>query len=180
MTKLKQIIQEEISNLPNFTEEDLDLWSPYVKSYFIDILNGEYDLNTAREDLRSLIGSKWDKRMNNNVNEEMLNEKVYKVYHGTNQQFDRFDFNKATQGIVWFTDSIDSIKNQEHGGMGNKYIMTRYITINNPAGWDEYEKLGLGQLQDRGYDGIILPQGDKTDYFVFSNKNIKKVGPKGL
>jgi hypothetical protein len=113
-------------------------------------------------------------------NSSNLNEETYKVYHGTNNEFDRFDFNRATQGIVWFTDSIDSIKNQTHGGAGNKYIMTRYITINNPAGWEEYEKYGLQQLEDMGYDGVILPQGDKTDYFVFSNKSIRKVAPKEL
>lgn len=107
-----------------------------------------------------------------------LNENTYKVYHGTNNQFDKFDFNRATQGIVWFTDSIDSIKKGEHGGQGSKYIMTRYITINNPAGWEEYEKYGLQQLEDMGYDGVILPQGDKTDYFVFSNKSIRKAAPK--
>ncbi len=101
-----------------------------------------------------------------------LQETIYKVYHGTNEKFGKFNFNKATQGIIWFTDSIDSIQKGEHGGQGNKYIMTRYITINNPAGWDEYEKYGLQQLRDMGYDGVILPQDDKTDYFVFSNKNI--------
>jgi hypothetical protein len=122
-------------------------------------------------------------KLNQIISEEiqsMLNEKVYKVYHGTNQQFDRFDFNKTAQGIIWFTDSIDSIQKGEHGGQGNKFIMTRYITINNPAGWEEYEKYGLGQLESMGYDGVILPQGDKTDYFVFSNKNIRKTGPKDL
>jgi len=106
------------------------------------------------------------------VNEEVLNENTYKVYHGTNEKFSNFDFKRATQGIVWFTDSIDSIRNQEHGGQGSKYIMTRYITINKPADWDEYEKYGLGQLQSMGYDGVILPQGNKTDYFVFSPKSI--------
>ena len=110
----------------------------------------------------------------NNINETVLNEQVYKVYHGTNQVFDKFDFNKATQGIVWFTDSIDSIKNQEHGGQGSKIIMTRYITINNPAGWEQYEKYGLQQLEDMGYDGVILPQEGKNDFFVFSNKQIRK------
>ena len=109
-----------------------------------------------------------------------ISEATYKVYHGTNHEFDRFDFKKTAQGIVWFTDSVDSIKSGEHGGNGSKYIMTRYITINNPAGWDEYEKYGLQQLEDMGYDGVILPQGDKTDYFVFNNKSIKKSGPKEL
>jgi hypothetical protein len=114
------------------------------------------------------------------IEKSQLNEKVYKVYHGTNQQFDKFDFKRATQGIVWFTDSPESIEKGEHGGAGNKIIMTRYITINNPAGWAEYEKYGLQQLEDMGYDGVILPQGDKTDYFVFTNKSIRKAEPKEL
>jgi len=123
----------------------------------------------------------YDSGVSESLNEEqMLNEQTYKVYHGTNNKFSNFSFKNATQGIVWFTDSIDSIKNGEHGGMGSKYIMTRYITINNPAGWDEYEKLGLQELEDRGYDGVILPQGDKTDYFVFSPKSISAKAPAGL
>jgi hypothetical protein len=103
---------------------------------------------------------------------EVLSENVYKVYHGTNQKFSKFNFKNATQGIVWFTDSPESIEKGEHGGMGNNIIMTRYITINKPAGWTEYEKYGIGQLQSMGYDGVILPQGNKTDYFVFSPKSI--------
>jgi hypothetical protein len=107
----------------------------------------------------------------------ILSENVYKVYHGTNQKFSKFNFKNATQGIVWFTDSIDSIKQGEHGGAGNSIIMTRYITLNKPAGWAEYEKYGLGQLQSMGYDGVILPQGNKTDYFVFSPKSISAKEP---
>jgi hypothetical protein len=45
-----------------FTEEDLDACWSWYKSYLIDILNGDYDIETAREDLRGLIGSKFDKR----------------------------------------------------------------------------------------------------------------------
>jgi hypothetical protein len=104
--------------------------------------------------------------------DQTLSENVYKVYHGTNNKFSKFNFKNATQGIVWFTDSIDSIKQGEHGGAGNSIIMTRYITLNKPAGWAEYEKYGLGQLQSLGYDGVILPQEGKTDYFVFSPKSI--------
>jgi virulence-associated protein VapD len=109
--------------------------------------------------------------------EEQSNENVYKVYHGTNEKFNKFNFKKATQGIVWFTDNIDSIKKQTHGGMGNKIIMTRYITINNPAGWNEYDKYGLQQLIDMGYDGVILPGENETNYFVFSSKNIHAKPP---
>lgn len=45
-----------------FTEEDLDTCWPAYKSYLLEILNGEYELSGAREDLRGLIGSKYDPR----------------------------------------------------------------------------------------------------------------------
>lgn len=49
---------------PKFTEEDLrSCWQGHHVSYLIDILNGEYDLNEAREDLKSLIGSVYDTRV---------------------------------------------------------------------------------------------------------------------
>lgn len=50
----------------SFCKEDLyNCWQPYTIDYFIDILNGTYDLETAREDLKSLIGSKYDARTEN-------------------------------------------------------------------------------------------------------------------
>ncbi len=52
-----------------FTEEDLDNCWDYYKSYLIDILNGDYDLEEAREDLKGLIGSKFDKRIENIEND---------------------------------------------------------------------------------------------------------------
>jgi hypothetical protein len=45
-----------------FTEANLDNCWQYYKSYLIDILNGDYDLQVAREDLLSLIGSEFDLR----------------------------------------------------------------------------------------------------------------------
>jgi hypothetical protein len=44
-----------------FTEEDLVCW-PYHAAYLIQILNGEYSVEAAREDLAGLVGSKWDSR----------------------------------------------------------------------------------------------------------------------
>lgn len=102
-----------------------------------------------------------------------LNENTYTVYHGTNNKFSRFSLNHSVQGIIWFTDSIESIQKGEHGGQGSKYIMKRRITINNPAGWPEYEKYGIGQLKGLGYDGVILSHGDYNDYIVFSSKQIR-------
>ena len=45
-----------------FTVEDLENCWSYYKDYLIDILNGDYDINEAREDLKSLIGAEFDKR----------------------------------------------------------------------------------------------------------------------
>jgi len=61
-----------------FTEDDLDGCWPHCKTYLLEILNREYDLNDAREDLRSLIGSKFDARQDKPVpaNTEGLVAKV--------------------------------------------------------------------------------------------------------
>lgn len=47
-----------------FSEDDLDMFWPYYKTYLVEILNGEYDLDTAREDLRSLINRVQDDQGN--------------------------------------------------------------------------------------------------------------------
>jgi hypothetical protein len=50
-----------------FTEDDLDNCWPHFKYYFLEILNGEYSLEDARNDLKGLVGSKWDIRSLNGV-----------------------------------------------------------------------------------------------------------------
>lgn len=48
-----------------FTEDDLDVW-PYYKSYLIELLNGEYSIEEAREDLLSLLAVKNNRKVENN------------------------------------------------------------------------------------------------------------------
>lgn len=99
-----------------------------------------------------------------------------KVYHGTNVDFKRFSIKFSYQGIIWFTDNINKIKNNEHGGHGHSIIMTANITLEKPAGWPEYEKYGIGQLKGLGYDGVVLSDGDGyNDYIIFNTKSIKNV-----
>jgi hypothetical protein len=99
-----------------------------------------------------------------------------KVYHGTNVEFNKISLKYSYQGILWFTDNIEKIKGNEHGGRGNKIILTGNLTLLNPAGWDEYEKYGIGQLKDLGYDGVVLSDGDGySDYIVFNTKSIKSL-----
>lgn len=45
-----------------FTEEDLDSCWPYYKQYFVELLNKEYGIDDAIDDLRGLIGTKYDSR----------------------------------------------------------------------------------------------------------------------
>ncbi len=47
------------------TVEDLDACWLHYKSYLVDILNGDYSLSQAQEDIRGLIGSDYDTRKQN-------------------------------------------------------------------------------------------------------------------
>lgn len=96
-----------------------------------------------------------------------------KVYHGTDSKFENFSLDHAWDGF-WFTDNLEAIKKHEVGSVGNKYILTRYITLKNAAGWDEYEKYSVGELINKGYDGVILPEDDRIDYLVFNPDSIKR------
>ncbi len=98
--------------------------------------------------------------------------KNVKVYHGTDNKFDKFDINKSYDGGIWFTDNLQSIKNHETGGSGNKYILTRYITLNNPATWEEYDRYSVDELINMGYDGAVLQDGGETNYIVFNIESI--------
>jgi len=97
------------------------------------------------------------------------------VFHGTSETFSRFSLKKSTQGIIWFTSDKASIEEGESGAQGIEQILELKVDLRNPAGWKEYDNLGLGELRQRGYDGAILPRGDDGhfDGFVFDPKQIK-------
>jgi hypothetical protein len=100
--------------------------------------------------------------------------KKYIVYHGTNTKFDKFDTSKSTMGNIWFTSDKNEIKHGEIGAAGRGYIVKAEVTINNPAGWDEYDKLGLFELE-REYDGVILPNSKNKHFtcFVWNSNQIR-------
>ena len=51
--------------ISRFSMDDLDAcWNDYPKERLIDILNGDYAVEDARDDLISLIGTKYDTRKN--------------------------------------------------------------------------------------------------------------------
>lgn len=89
----------------------------------------------------------------------------------------RFSLRKSTQGIIWFTTDIQSLRDNTTGAQGSGAILKLLVTIHKPAGWKEYHDLLLGQLKSQGYDGAILPEEDGTTTgFVFDPKQIKIVG----
>lgn len=97
------------------------------------------------------------------------------VYHGTDRNFNKFNPRKATMGgIHWFTSDKSAIEAGDVGAQGRGKVMDLYASIKNPAGWDEYNKFGLGELKSRGYDGAILPEKDGTfTGFVFEPEQFK-------
>jgi len=99
------------------------------------------------------------------------------VHHGTGSKFKKFNPKKATMGgIFWFTTNKGAIESGDIGAQGKGHIMDLYVSLQNPAGWEEYEKLGLWELKSRGYDGAILPNKDGSyDGFVFAPNQLKSV-----
>jgi len=97
------------------------------------------------------------------------------VYHGTDKKFSRFSSKYSSMGgIIWFSTNKEAVERGEVGAAGNKYIKKLYISMKNPAGWHEYEKYTLGQLENMGYDGVIL-RDDEYNYdgFVFNTNQIR-------
>jgi hypothetical protein len=93
------------------------------------------------------------------------------VYHGTNANFNQFDMDYCAMGIVWFSSDKNEILSGGSGACGTSHIKEAYLSIKNPAGWGEYDKYGLGELQQMGYDGIILD----NNYVVFDTSQIKVI-----
>lgn len=92
-----------------------------------------------------------------------------KVYHGTRANFNQFDLDYCAMGIIWFSSNLNTILSGESGACGTSFIKEAYLSIKNPAGWNEYERLGIGELKGEGYDGIILDD----NYVVFDPSQIK-------
>ena len=102
------------------------------------------------------------------------------VYHATKNNFSTYNFKNSPQKIIWFTSDINAINNKEVGASGYDFTKKLYVSSKNPCGWNEYEKYGLGQLEDMGYDGCILnDDGDTFSGFVFNPNQIKSVENKG-
>lgn len=144
-------------------------------------------LNEIRRLVRKTLSESVETNLNDNFWKWFAGSKVVDssgnplpVHHGTAKKFSKFSFKNALQKIVWFTSNKSSIEAGEVGAAGKGHIMDLYVSMKNPAGWDEYEKYGLGQLREMGYDGAILPDPDGTfTGFAFEPTQLKSVLNKG-
>lgn len=91
------------------------------------------------------------------------------AYHGSPVPIRKFDRNFSAQGVFWFSEDEDKILRGDSGASRVKYMITVELNIKKAAGWKEYEKLGLGQIDQEGYNSIKLDD----DWVMFDNKDIK-------
>jgi hypothetical protein len=95
------------------------------------------------------------------------------VYHGTGSDFKEFNLENATQNIIWFTSDKSSVESHEVGAGGRGYVLHLFAKITNPAGWEEYDKFTLDELEQKGYDGAILSKHGFIDGFVFYPEQLR-------
>lgn len=149
-----------------------------VESVLRDLLNFKLDNKASRAPATGTEAfKKWfgDSKVVDDKGQPMV------VYHGTSDKFTTFNMKKATQGVAWFTSDRAAVETGDVGAQGRGQIMDLYASIQNPAGWSEYDKLTLDELQQRGYDGVLLPDGDgSVTGFVFEPTQLKSAsGNKG-
>ena len=91
------------------------------------------------------------------------------AYHASNKPIKVFNPKMGAQGVIWFSTDKDSLLAGNKGAASRDYLMTVELTLNKIAGWSEYDKLGLGQIHDMGFNAIKLDD----DYIMFNPKDIK-------
>lgn len=105
------------------------------------------------------------------------------VYHGTDaKKIAAFQSSKTQDGLFWFSDDRAGIESGEAGAAGRGTIVEVYLSIKNPAGWDEYDRFTIDQLIADGYDGLRLEgqfADDQTTWVAFNPTQIKSVNNRG-
>lgn len=188
-----EAISREAYGEANRTQEELDQLSDFdtAAEYFnseMEALGVDINKNTDEEILAAFEGQEFNQGgveseafKNWFGDSKVVDEdgKPLVVYHGTQTDFDAFDPDMAIGSQFWFTSDKGAIEAGEVGAQGKGVIKEVYLSIENPATWEEYDKLGIGQIIDRGYDGIALEDGGQTTYVAFEPSQIKSVNNRG-
>ena len=91
------------------------------------------------------------------------------AYHGGSAPIRRFNKRFSAQGVFWFSEDKDKILRGESGADSVRYLIKVALTVRKIAGWEEYDRYSLGELDGRGYDSAHLDD----DWFVFEPSQIK-------
>lgn len=98
------------------------------------------------------------------------------LYHISNNLFQRFDAEFLAQGVVYFAKSRDDLLSGGSGADANfakpVYLYTCTTSASHPAGYDEYDRYSLDELESQGYDSLDLEE----DFVVFDPGKVEIVG----
>jgi hypothetical protein len=98
--------------------------------------------------------------------------RIITAYHGSDAPIRRFDPIYSAQGVLWFSEDKDKILRGESGAVSAKYLIEVLLRVDKTAGWDEYDRYSLAELESLGYDSIHLDD----DWVIFDPARIKIVG----
>jgi hypothetical protein len=100
------------------------------------------------------------------------------AYHGGPVPIRKFSATHGAQGVMWFSEDRKKIERGTSGAASTRYIMTVKLKVNKVAGWDDYERLMLGQIFSKtyGFDAIRLDQGeDGADWVLRDPKRVEVI-----
>jgi len=93
------------------------------------------------------------------------------AYHGSSVPIRDFDKQFSAQGVFWFNEDRDKILRGESGAVSTKWLMTAELKPGKVAGWDEYDKYSLGELDGLGFDSVKLDD----NWIILEPENINVI-----
>jgi len=97
---------------------------------------------------------------------------VVRAYHGSGVVVREIDRGKTVDGTFWFSEDIGKIERGESGAAGVRWIMEVELDVGKVAGWEEYDRYMLDQIEDMGYNSVKLDD----DWIMFDPERIRVVG----
>lgn len=107
------------------------------------------------------------------------NKNVLELFHGTTPQAAKaiersgFDISKSADGTIWFTSNpnIGEVAASGKGAVVKRLLDKSKMKL---GGWDEADKYGVDELLSKGYDGLMLKDGDTITYQIFNPEKLMK------
>ena len=109
--------------------------------------------------------------------QDVVHHKVEVIaYHGSNQHIRKFDISKTMDGTFWFSEDAEKILRGESGAAAIKWLIKVALTVDKVAGWEEYDKYYLEELERMGYSGVHLDE----DWIIFDPSRIRIIDTKSI